>query len=60
MPTSSDMDLDALAEMTVGYVGADLTALCREAAMHALLAMEKVGRAGGDALWTYVPVNPAD
>uniref|UniRef100_H0VC86 ATPase family gene 2 protein homolog B n=1 Tax=Cavia porcellus TaxID=10141 RepID=H0VC86_CAVPO len=41
MPTSSDMDLDALAEMTVGYVGADLTALCREAAMHALLAMEK-------------------
>ncbi|XP_014440583.1 spermatogenesis-associated protein 5-like protein 1 [Tupaia chinensis] len=37
MPISSHVDLGLLAEMTVGYVGADLTALCREAAMHALL-----------------------
>uniref|UniRef100_A0A8D1GBZ3 AAA+ ATPase domain-containing protein n=1 Tax=Sus scrofa TaxID=9823 RepID=A0A8D1GBZ3_PIG len=37
MPISSQVDLSLLAEMTVGYVGADLTALCREAAMHALL-----------------------
>lgn len=36
MPTSSDVDLAKLAEMTTGYVGADLTALCREAAMQAL------------------------
>ncbi|KAM6181022.1 ATPase family gene 2 protein homolog B isoform 2-T2 [Erethizon dorsatum] len=41
MPVSRDVDLDALAEMTVGYVGADLTALCREAAVHALLCAEK-------------------
>ncbi|XP_005377205.2 PREDICTED: spermatogenesis-associated protein 5-like protein 1 [Chinchilla lanigera] len=41
MPISRDVDLDALAEMTVGYVGADLTALCREAAMRALLHAEK-------------------
>ncbi|XP_008942367.1 PREDICTED: spermatogenesis-associated protein 5-like protein 1, partial [Merops nubicus] len=36
MPVSTDVDLVKLAEMTAGYVGADLTALCREAAMHAL------------------------
>ncbi|XP_069340077.1 ATPase family gene 2 protein homolog B isoform X1 [Eulemur rufifrons] len=41
MPISSGVDLGLLAEMTVGYVGADLTALCREAAMHALLHSEK-------------------
>ncbi|KAM9321534.1 ATPase family gene 2 protein homolog B [Gastrophryne carolinensis] len=37
MPVSSDVDTDALADMTVGYVGADLTALCREAAMQVVL-----------------------
>ncbi|KAM4832097.1 ATPase family gene 2 protein homolog B isoform X2 [Urocitellus parryii] len=41
MPISSHANLGLLAEMTVGYVGADLTALCREAAMHALLHSEK-------------------
>nr|XP_031309000.1 spermatogenesis-associated protein 5-like protein 1 isoform X6 [Camelus dromedarius] len=41
MPISSQVNLSLLAEMTVGYVGADLTALCREAAMHALLHSEK-------------------
>lgn len=44
MPVSSQIDLGLLAEMTVGYVGADLTALCREAAMCALLKHEKVRR----------------
>lgn len=43
MPISSQVDLSLLAEMTVGYVGADLTALCRDAALHALLHSEKVG-----------------
>ncbi|VFV22641.1 spermatogenesis-associated protein [Lynx pardinus] len=41
MPISSQVDLSLLAEMTVGYVGADLTALCREAALHALLHSKK-------------------
>ncbi|NWU61882.1 SPA5L protein, partial [Pterocles burchelli] len=36
MPISTDVDLAKLAEMTTGYVGADLTALCREAAMQAV------------------------
>ncbi|KAM4829022.1 ATPase family gene 2 protein homolog B isoform 2-T4 [Thomomys bottae] len=41
MAVSSPMDLDHLAEMTVGYVGADLRALCMEAALRALLRSEK-------------------
>ncbi|XP_006831935.1 PREDICTED: spermatogenesis-associated protein 5-like protein 1 [Chrysochloris asiatica] len=41
MPLSSRVDLGLLAEMTVGYVGADLTALCREAALHAMLCSDK-------------------
>ncbi|XP_042680640.1 spermatogenesis-associated protein 5-like protein 1 isoform X1 [Centrocercus urophasianus] len=36
MPISTDVDLVKLAEMTTGYVGADLTALCREAVMQAV------------------------
>ncbi|XP_027725917.1 spermatogenesis-associated protein 5-like protein 1 isoform X2 [Vombatus ursinus] len=36
MPVSPNVDLLHLAEMTTGYVGADLTALCREAAMQAM------------------------
>jgi transitional endoplasmic reticulum ATPase len=50
MPVSSHVDLDLLAEMTVGYVGADLTALCREAAMHAFLHSEKVNIDLGPAM----------
>ena len=33
MPLASGMDLDRIAEITHGFVGADLEALCREAAM---------------------------
>jgi len=36
MPLSDDVDIKELAETTHGFVGADLAALCREAAMHAL------------------------
>ncbi|XP_062819032.1 ATPase family gene 2 protein homolog B [Anolis carolinensis] len=36
MPVSNDVNLLELAEITTGYVGADLTALCREAAMQAV------------------------
>ena len=36
MPLADEVDLDRLASMTHGYVGADLAALAREAAMRAL------------------------
>ncbi len=36
MPLDEDVDLDKLAELTHGYVGADLAALAKEAAMNAL------------------------
>jgi transitional endoplasmic reticulum ATPase len=36
MPLADDVELERLAEMTPGFVGADLEALCREAAMATL------------------------
>ncbi len=36
MPLDKDVDLDHLAEITHGYTGADIAAICREAAMHVL------------------------
>lgn len=36
MPLADDVDLDALARSTYGYVGADMSALAREAAMDAV------------------------
>ncbi len=36
MPLHSDVDLQRLANITYGYTGADIQALCREAAMKAL------------------------
>ncbi|KAG8575616.1 hypothetical protein GDO81_009615 [Engystomops pustulosus] len=37
IPIHSDVDVGDLADMTVGYVGADLTALCRDAALQVVL-----------------------
>jgi transitional endoplasmic reticulum ATPase len=36
MPLEKDVDLEKLADLTHGYVGADLSALTKEAAMHSL------------------------
>ena len=36
MPLAKDVDLGHFADITHGFVGADLAALCKEAAMHAL------------------------
>lgn len=36
MPLAPDVNLDELAEVTHGFTGADIAALCREAAMNAL------------------------
>ena len=45
MPLADDVDIDVLAELTEGYVGADIEAICREAVMLALredLNVEKI------------------
>jgi transitional endoplasmic reticulum ATPase len=36
MPLADDVDLDNIARITHGFVGADLEAICKEAALHAL------------------------
>jgi transitional endoplasmic reticulum ATPase len=36
MPLAEDVDLEKISDKTHGFVGADLAALCREAAMHSL------------------------
>jgi len=36
MPLTDDVDLKKIAEITHGFVGADIAALCKEAAMHAI------------------------
>jgi transitional endoplasmic reticulum ATPase len=36
MPLAGDVDLEKLADLTHGYAGADLAALCKEAAMHSI------------------------
>ena len=36
MPLSKDVKLEKIAEISYGYVGADISALCKEAAMYAL------------------------
>ncbi|MDI9642370.1 MAG: CDC48 family AAA ATPase [Archaeoglobaceae archaeon] len=36
MPLAEDVNIEEFAELTNGFVGADLEALCKEAAMHAL------------------------
>ncbi|MCD6348294.1 MAG: CDC48 family AAA ATPase [Candidatus Korarchaeota archaeon] len=41
MPLAEDVDLDKLAEITYGFVGADLAALAKEAAMRALRRLMK-------------------
>lgn len=41
MPVCPSVDMAELAQRTTGYVGADLSALCREAAMHAIREKSK-------------------
>jgi transitional endoplasmic reticulum ATPase len=52
MPLAADVDLDELAEVTHGFTGADLNALCREAAM-AVLRRQLPAMALGDAPLSY-------
>jgi transitional endoplasmic reticulum ATPase len=69
MPLSDDVDLDALAAQTNGYVGADLAALAREAALEAIrntfegdnVTVEEVmdGEVGNDIEVTMSEINRA-
>ncbi len=52
MPLGKDVDLNYIAKQTEGYAGADLEAVCREAAMLALrkdIKAEKIGKVFFDA-----------
>ena len=49
MPLYKNVDLVHIADITYGYVGADLEALCKEAAMHALRrVLPDIGSIKGD------------
>jgi transitional endoplasmic reticulum ATPase len=48
MPLGDDVDLDALAERTKGYTGADLEDVVRRAGLHALRSDMSVARVGAD------------
>lgn len=55
MPLATDVDLDQIAQITHGFVGADLEALCKEAGMAAVRRYLPVGALGNaDRL----PVTP--
>jgi transitional endoplasmic reticulum ATPase len=43
MPLAEDVNLEELADLTIGFVGADLEALAKEAAMHAIRKMLETG-----------------
>jgi transitional endoplasmic reticulum ATPase len=51
MPLASDMSLDTLVQRTVGFVGADLVALCREAAY---AAIRRECERAGEASWNHI------
>lgn len=54
MPLAEDVILSDLAAKTHGYVGADLAALCREAAMHAVRRLYPITE------WGRRPLTPAE
>ncbi|MGH3941272.1 MAG: AAA family ATPase [Pseudonocardiaceae bacterium] len=56
IPLAHDVDLEAIADLTVGYVGADLASLCQEAAM--ATARRTLAARGADV--TMVDVGQVD
>ena len=55
MPLADDVDLDQIAQITHGFVGADLEALCKEAGMAAVRRYLPVGALGNP---DRLPVSP--
>ncbi len=60
MPLADDVDLPALAAASHGYVGADIAALCREAAIAAIRRAGGVALAGDAAAIAKLEVTQAD
>jgi len=60
MPLAADVDLPALAAASHGYVGADIAALCREAAIAAIRRAGGVALAGDTAAIAGLEVTQAD
>lgn len=60
MPLAPDVDLARLAEVTGGYVGADLEILCKEAAMAALRRILPQLELDGEEVSTQLTVAAAD
>jgi transitional endoplasmic reticulum ATPase len=60
MPLADDVDLAALAAASHGYVGADIAALCREAAIAAIRRAGGVALAGDSAAIARLHVTQAD
>jgi transitional endoplasmic reticulum ATPase len=60
MPLAPDVDLQALAAATHGYVGADIAALCREAAIAAIRRAGGASLAGNAAAIAALEVEHAD
>ncbi|MEW6172533.1 MAG: AAA family ATPase [Bacillota bacterium] len=57
MPLAENVDLARLAEVTYGFVGADIKALCREAAMHCLREFFQNKNRHTRPRWDEVKVN---
>jgi transitional endoplasmic reticulum ATPase len=60
MPLAADVDLPALATASHGYVGADIAALCREAAIAAIRRAGGAAMAGDEASIARLDVTQAD
>jgi transitional endoplasmic reticulum ATPase len=57
MPLADDVDLDQVAQITHGFVGADLEALCKEAGMAAVRRYLPVGALGNPDRLPVTPEN---
>ena len=56
-PLEEDVDLDRLAELTVGYSGSDIEALCRRASMEAIREFHDAGLASDEAARLTIGMN---
>ena len=58
MPLGPDVDLEQIAEITHGYVGADLEVLCKEAGMVALRHLREAQAGARRPVISWPPPSP--